>query len=270
MPQVPLAFIDVTAILAVIILGDCAFLYAYFHRIQPSKGYVWPAFQHELSRYHAEIVVYRALIAIAVLWLGSLVIPFLAILPIRLLTIALIAASAFVVGFRADVRVGRKGTVDWYRSRRPVSILRRPGTSERAMPWMLTLRVRYSHAIQKRRQQDNYDLMHSLDGPWADGRSFSQTGRVIRQLWEWYKRGIAQRTRRPELARHVHNTAPFQYFYNLVAHLGRGRLMRELNHPPAFSWDWDGMERRRPGQDRREHPTRPWPEERRNRDRRVA
>ncbi|HTG34185.1 MAG TPA: AAA family ATPase [Thermoanaerobaculia bacterium] len=102
-------------------------------------------------------------------------------------------------------------------------------------------------AIQKQKEQDNYDYQRSK-GWWDLGLPEREINRRLRMLYELVKLEIASYRHQPELLRHDVNISPGQKFYLLVAYLGRKGLRRALETkplPPPPGLAWDGSERRR-------------------------
>ncbi|MFL6233934.1 MAG: hypothetical protein ACJ76N_12435 [Thermoanaerobaculia bacterium] len=102
-------------------------------------------------------------------------------------------------------------------------------------------------AVQKLKEQDNYDCQNSK-GWWNFGLSGRQVNRRLRVAYEVLKLEIACKRRQPELLRHDANISPGQKFYLLVAHMGRKRLWKAIQEPPLPpppGLNWDGSERRR-------------------------
>ena len=102
-------------------------------------------------------------------------------------------------------------------------------------------------AVQKLKEQDNYDCQNSK-GSWNFGLPVSQVNRRLRILYEIVKLDIACKKRQSELLRHDVNIPSGQKFYLLVAHMGRKKLriaLQEPPPPPPPGFDWDGQERRR-------------------------
>jgi hypothetical protein len=102
-------------------------------------------------------------------------------------------------------------------------------------------------AVQKLKEQDNYDCQNSK-GRWNFGLPGSLVNRRLRVLYEVVKLDIACKRRQPELLQHDVNISPGQKFYLLVAHMGKKQLriaIQEPPLPPPPGLDWDGKERRR-------------------------